>query len=208
MREEQRDADGRLMMLESDPATDADAELATAAGLELVREVLQLRRPLPLDEPAPTITTRAFTIDDAPEVLEINNEAFHWHPDQAGWTLDDLQRRLAEPWVDLDGFLVTELDGRIAGFCWTKRHGATADDPAMGEIHVIAVDPAHHGRGLGRALTVAGLEHLHREGLDVGMLHVEGSNVAALGLYHDLGLRPHSAHRWWARPGTPPPSAR
>lgn len=211
MRDEIRDDDGRLLQLECDPATDRDAVDAEAAGLVLVREVLQLRRPLPLEEPnhAAELVTRAFRRDtDADAVLEVNNRAFSWHPDQSGWTIDVLDERLAEPWVDLDGFLVTEVDGRVAGFCWTKHHDASGTDPAMGEIHVIAVDPDLHGRGLGRSLTIAGLAHLHERGLPVGMLHVEGTNDAARALYRSLGFVEHDAHRWWAAPGTPPPSAR
>ena len=207
MREETRDAAGHLTMLEAEPATADDARDAEAAGLVLVREVLQLRRPLPADPPPP-LEVRAFrpgADDDA--FLAVNNRAFAWHPDQSGWTPDDLRREEAEPWFDPDGFLLHERDGQLLGFCWTKVHPATADEPAMGEIYVIAVDPDHAGEGLGRALTLAGLDHLARSGLEVGMLHVEGTNVAARTLYDRLGFTTAGAHRWWATEGTPPPVA-
>ena len=207
MHRETRDESGRLVMVEAEPAGPEDQELADDAGLVLVREVLQLRRSLPADAPAP-IELRAFRpgADDA-AFLSVNNRAFAWHPDQSGWTTAELAEHEAEPWFDADGFLLHERDGRLAGFCWTKIHPATDDDPPLGEIYVIAVDPDFHGVGLGRALTLAGLDHLHRQGLEVGMLHVEGDNEAARSLYDRLGFHQHSAHRWWATDGTPPPVA-
>ena len=206
VRNETHDDAGHLVLVEAEPAGPDDERVATDAGLVLVREVLQLRRPLPAEPPAP-IALRAFRPgDDDDAFLAVNNRAFAWHPDQSGWTAAELHQHEAEPWFDPAGFLLHERDGRLAGFCWTKVHPATAVDPALGEIYVIAVDPDFSGLGLGRALTLAGLDHLAGRGLAVGMLHVEGTNVAARGLYDVLGFQLHSAHRWWAPEGTPPPA--
>ena len=131
-------------------AADEAADLAAAAaGFEPYRDLLQMRCPLPA---APsTLPVRAFTDADADAFLAVNNRAFHWHPEQGGWSLADLRERQAEPGYDASGFLVYEVDGQMLGFCWTKIH---ADhDPPLGEIYAIGVDPSAHGRGIGGPLT-------------------------------------------------------
>ncbi len=163
-----------------------------ARGLEPARDLLQLRAPLPV-EAGPRAQDRPLQLRpfhpgrDEEAWLEVNRRAFAHHPEQGAWTLADLERREQAPWFDPGGFLIHEVDHRIAGFCWTKVHRT----PVVGEIYVIAVDPDFQGRGLGRALTVAGLDHLANRGVPEAMLYVEGANVAALTLYRSLGFAEH-----------------
>lgn len=161
-------------------------EVAEGNGLRRGRELLQMRRPLPLDETT-SLETRAFVVGrDEDAWLEVNNRAFSWHPEQGDWDLATLKARESESWFDPEGFLLHEIDGRLAGFCWTKVHGD--EDPPLGEIYVIAVDPDFAGRGLGRSLVVAGLAHLTAQGLRMGMLYVDATNTGAVHLYEQLGF--------------------
>ncbi len=160
--------------------------LADAVGLRRGRELLQLRRPLPVDE-HPTIAVRPFVPGrDEAAWLEVNNRAFRWHPEQGGWDLETLRNREAQPWFDAGGFLLHERDGKLAGFCWTKVHAA--HEPPLGEVYVVAVDPGFQGLGLGRSLVLAGLDHLAAQGLRVAMLYVDADNAGALRLYERLGF--------------------
>lgn len=155
-------------------------------GLTFERDLYRMERSLPMDQPS-GIETRSFAVgQDEAAWVQVNNRAFSWHREQGGWTLEQVAERQAEPWFDADGFRVYDIDGEIAAYCWTKVH----DDevPPVGEVYVIAVDPAYHGRGLGRALTLAGYEHLAATGLSRAMLYVDADNTPAVTLYLDLGL--------------------
>jgi mycothiol synthase len=183
---------GHLHWWVSEATADHDA-LAAALGLRPGRLLHQMRRPLPTAEPI-TVATRPFVVGrDESAWLEVNNRAFHYHPEQGGWTLDTIAAREREPWFDPDGFLLHERDGRLAAFCWTKVH--TETDPPLGEIYVIGVDPDFQGLGLGRALTLAGLDHLGTTGLTMGMLYVDADNVAAMKLYEAIGFTIHHSDR-------------
>ncbi len=184
------DGGGRIHWWVHQPDERADV-IAASVALRLGRRLLQLRRSLPIGDTT-TVESRSFVVGrDETEWLRVNNAAFRDHPEQGGWTMDTLQRREAEPWFDPAGFRLHERDGKLAGFCWTKVHHETV--PPLGEIYVIAVDPAFQGLGLGKALTLAGLDHLAALGLTVGMLHVDAANTAARSMYERLGFSVHHA---------------
>ena len=166
---------------------------AAALGLVVVRELMQMRRPL-ADLPVVTVSdgvrirTYAGPADDA-ELLRVNNAAFAWHPEQSGWTEADIAERREEPWFDPAGLFmaVDEHSDKLLGFHWTKVHRAD-----LGEVYVVGVDPAAQGRGLGATLTLVGLHHLaerlSNSSTPVVMLYVEADNSAAVKTYRRLGF--------------------
>lgn len=171
------------------------ADDARAARLGFGRgRVLEQQRvalPLPLPE-APTwpagTTVRTFVVGRDEEAwVALNNASFADHPEQGGWDVATLRRREAEPWFSPEGFLLAEDADGLAGACWTKLHQEA--DGTVGEIYVVGVHPSRAGQGLGRALTVAGLQSLHERGAGVGMLYVDAANEPAIRLYRGLGFR-------------------
>jgi mycothiol synthase len=170
-------------------ATSIHHRLAAEIGLHPTRLLHQMRRPLPTGIDV-AVATRPFVPGrDESSWLVVNNRAFAKHPEQGGWDLVTLLAREHESWFDPDGFLLHERDGRLAAFCWTKIHADQT--PSLGEIYVIAVDPDFHGLGLGRQLTLAGLDWLARRGIELGMLHVDADNLSAVTLYRSLGFEVH-----------------
>ncbi|MDH3294521.1 MAG: GNAT family N-acetyltransferase [Acidimicrobiia bacterium] len=185
--------------------------LAKRLGLSPVRTLYQMRCPLPLPDGAPrTVLTRPVDpTADTPELVAVNNRAFAYHPDQGAQAVEDVAAAFSGDGFDttsvriLDASRLETVDpvGQrpMAGFCWTKIHPARPGRPALGEIYVIAVDPAYHGHGLGLGLTVAGLDLMAARGVDVGMLYVESDNVAAVRTYRKLGFDIHAHYTAWSR---------
>ncbi len=168
--------------------------LAASMGLHKQRELLQLRRDVAADgsdlpplvvDPSIELRTYAGPADDA-EILRVNNAAFAWHPEQGGWSSEQITERTASEWFDPAGlFLAYDVDDptTLLGFHWTKRQ-----DDDLGEVYIVGVDPAAQGRGLGRMLTLAALHYFADRRITTVMLYVEGDNTAALHTYERLGF--------------------
>ena len=174
------------------PSGPEDAEVMDALGGVSYRALHQMRCPLPLDDAV--LDTRAFAPGKDDEALvRVNNRAFANHPVQGTLTVEALRVDMAQPWFDPEGIRLYEVDGVLAGFCWTKRHV----EPKLGEIYVICIDPDFHGRGLGRPMTAAGLGWLAQQGETTGMLYVEADNVPAIRTYEGLGFDIVRTDRAW-----------
>jgi mycothiol synthase len=185
---------GTLVLWRHHPDAAEDAG-ALDAGFHVARELFQMRVPLPIAEAPvwpPGIRARTFEPgrDDA-AWLGVNNRAVEGHAEQGAWTEATLQQRLAEPWVDLSLFFVAEDDtGELVGFHWCKVHPPSGDDPALGEIYVIGVDPIARAKGIraGRPLALVGLDAMAQRGITTGMLYCAADNEPALRLYRSLGF--------------------
>jgi mycothiol synthase len=190
---------------------------AAALGLVAVRELVQMRLTLgEIPDPVSAMSgVRVRTYrgpDDDAELLRVNNAAFAEHPEQGGWTAVDLAERRSETWFDPEGLFLAFADseggedGRLLGFHWTKVH---LDQPRLGEVYVLGVDPAAQGRGLGQLLTAIGIESLARRlsgprnpggpaSEITVLLYVESDNVAAVRTYQRQGFTTYSVDTAYA----------
>ncbi|MCX4093353.1 mycothiol synthase [Nocardia sp. alder85J] len=171
--------------------------VAGRLGLRVARELWQMRRSLATGElpelripDGIELRTYAGPGDDA-ELLRVNGAAFDWHPEQGGWTAADVTARRESSWFDPAGLFVAvdpARPDRMLGFHWTKVHPATDTERSVGEVYVVAVDPAAQGRGLGRLLTLAGLHYLRAREKGEVLLYTEADNIAAVHTYTRLGF--------------------
>jgi mycothiol synthase len=165
----------------------AARRLASRHGWEQVRDLWVMRRPTSLElpplSPPRGVTIRSWRDTDAADLVAVNAAAFAHHPEQGAMDVDNLARRMAEPWFDPAGLLVAEDESGMLGFHWTKQH-----DARHGEVYVVGVAPSAQGRGLGKVLTLAGLHHLAGLGVDEVLLYVESDNAPAVAVYSGIGF--------------------
>lgn len=194
-------------------AGEASRAFAQARGLRSVRALHRMERPVDPGDGAAEwgesrlpdgVRVRAFEPGrDEDEWLRVNAAAFAHHPEQGSLTRKDLDQRMAQEWFDPAGLiLVVEDDGaagsgdKVAAFHWTK-----IDPPgsSTGEVYVVGVSPDWQGKGLGRAVTILGLDHLRAAGVTTIDLYVDQENAAAMHTYRALGFDSAEIHSQYAR---------
>jgi mycothiol synthase len=177
-----------------------------------------LETPLPSYSLPDGYKLRAFRPgEDDVNWLELNHLIFAQHPENGSWSLEDLRLRFIQNWFNPQDFLLLEnAQATLVGFHWTKLHTghnsmlypappylgqparnltppirSLAPERILGEVYIVGVHPALHGLGLGRSLTLAGLQHLKERGATIFGLYVDGENLPAQKLYYELGFQLH-----------------
>jgi GNAT superfamily N-acetyltransferase len=153
---------------------------------------------------------RAATPDDGPAIAVVHKATWaatysQWIPDVvAGYDLHESGRNWAESAKRPDGRVAVAVDGdRVVGFAGSGPAHADSldesDDPgAVGEVYAIYVDPAYHGRGLGRRLMADALEWLAADGRAQCVLWVVAPSTRSLQFYERVGFtHDEGAHQDW-----------
>ena len=82
-----------------------------------------------------------------------------WRPRQE----HDIRQLLASEAANV---FVARVDDTIAGFVGIRIH----PDDSMGEVYILAVDPAHQRRGVATALVEHGLDRIRAAGMTIAMV--------------------------------------
>jgi mycothiol synthase len=171
----------------------AQRRLAARHGLGPAMHLLQLRGDTRMGtRPAPPLPggmrLRTLAPGDEAGVLATHNAAFTTEQ----LSEHQFRTRLARPNMGPDHLVVAETaDGAVAGYCWMASPRPDGEGAGHGELVLLAVHPDHHGKGLGRTLTVAGMDLLARRGVERCMIYGDASNEPAIRLYRKLGFEPH-----------------
>jgi ribosomal protein S18 acetylase RimI-like enzyme len=110
----------------------------------------------------------------------------HLYPD---W--QSMQARTVEQVCrDAAGTWVADVGGAPVGFVAVVHHGPTDDEPCSGEIEMIAVDPQHQRRGVGKQLIDHALDQFRRAGLRLAVVATGGDpgHGPARAAYEDAGF--------------------
>jgi len=111
-------------------------------------------------------------------------------------TVEEIRCLVNTSWCHPEGILLISEGQQKVGYCWTM------DDPARkqkGYIRMMGVDPEYRGRGLGRAILVAGIEYLRKRGMTEIELSVDSKNSSAKRLYQSAGFKRKGTTLWYQR---------
>lgn len=118
-------------------------------------------------------TVRCLNQKDLPSLLFLERKSF-----VSSWT----EKQLANQLDHLRGLSLGYFDGDLKGFVLIS----TVLDEA--EVLQIAVNPERQGEGIARALLDAAIVYLKAKGVNLLMLEVRESNMAAVSLYRRYGF--------------------
>jgi mycothiol synthase len=169
------------------------------------RAQLQMRWPLDRRDRPPTVDVpegyrlRQLTTSDADlaqyERLMAGAGFEGWNPER---TRGSLERALP------GGYFVIEhvASGDLVATAFAK-HSPSDESPSAGTLEYVAGDPRHAGKGLGRAVCAAVLDHLLHRGYVAISLKTDDARLPALATYLKQGWEPvidsgEMATRWEA----------
>ena len=101
--------------------------------------------------------------------LDVNNDAFSWHPEQGGWSLDSLHDGMDAPWFDPEGVRFL-----WAGSVDSVGETGAADGGAVNGVDAVDEGGAADAAGAKELPLLAGFHWTKRHSDEVGEVYVVG----------------------------------
>ncbi|MFC1926658.1 GNAT family N-acetyltransferase [Chloroflexota bacterium] len=180
-------------------------ELVRKKGFVLIRRHwrLQLRVGAglpPVNLPAGG-SLRQFVPGDEERLARIQNLAFSGSWGFKPNSVDEIRYRVGMSFCCPEGIIFAVAGEEVVGYCWTRidaeynrRYGRKC-----GEVFMLGVNPDWQGRGVGRGVLLAGIDHLRLQGMGEVALTVDSENTSACALYEGLGFKRISELLWYGK---------
>jgi GNAT superfamily N-acetyltransferase len=90
---------------------------------------------------------------------------------------------------------VAMIDGQLAGYVGLRAH----EEDSMGEVHILAVDPAFQRRGIGRALLDFSFDWIRQRGLSMAFVETGGDrgHAPSRATYESAGFERYPVARYF-----------
>ncbi len=127
---------------------------------------------------------------DEQTAVSLENECFADGWDRLPVEVGEIEGFVRSPSFRADGVIFATHGGQVVGECWgwIDVECIARTGEKRGDIWCLCVHPRHRGRGLGRALLLAGIDWLRLQGIESAHLAVDGANDRAKHLYESVGF--------------------
>lgn len=119
--------------------------------------------------------------------VELYNESFIDH-----WNHHDINRAIVQPWLERPSYnpalnlIAVSPEGTFAAFCYAHKHPHETE----GWIKLLGTRRGFRKMGLGKAMLLTGMQHLHQTGATTLKLGVDANSpTKATQLYESIGFQ-------------------
>ena len=170
---------------------------------------------LPAPQWPPGYGVRTFLVSqDEQATVELENASFRDEWEYTPEHVGEFEAYVRSPSFRPDGVIFAVHNEELVGECWSwiDDECIAASGERQGDVWSLCVHPEHRGRGLGRALLLAGLQWLKQQGMTSALGGVDGANKRGQRLYTSIGCEALRTDIWYRKQladpaNLPPPLA-
>jgi len=159
---------------------------------------MDISKNLFLDWDFKNIILKNFGIGEEEELAALQNKIFSGSWGFCPNTVEEIKYYLQLTGCLIDEVVCIETKGQKIGYVWSHKLPKDSGRIHM-RIHMLGVDPAHQGKGLGRKFLQKVLYHLYNSGAKTVELTVDSQNMPAVSLYDSLGFKLKFRSLWYEK---------